>query len=94
MFVLEVCVDSVASAIKSVISYCSAKLILDLYNSAEAGGASRLELCGNLGIGGGTTPSIGLLRAIRKVLPSIPIMVRKRQSCGQPHKSINICSRL
>lgn len=43
--------------------------------SAVQGGAERLEVCGNLGIGGGTTPSFGLVRAIQKVLPYIPIMV-------------------
>jgi len=47
-FVLEVCVDSVESALE-----------------AERGGATRLELCANLVIGG-TTPSIFLYREIRK----------------------------
>jgi hypothetical protein len=43
--------------------------------SAARGGADRLEVCGNLGIGGGTTPSLGLVRAIQKALPHLPIMV-------------------
>jgi CutC family len=43
--------------------------------SAALGGADRLEVCGNLGIGGGTTPSLGLVRAIQKALPYLPIMV-------------------
>jgi copper homeostasis protein CutC len=42
---------------------------------ATKGGCTRLELCGNLGIGGGTTPSVGLLRTIRKTLPDAQIMV-------------------
>ena len=47
-FVLEVCVDTVESALEAV-----------------RGGATRLELCANLVIGG-TTPSIFLYREIRK----------------------------
>jgi hypothetical protein len=45
------------------------------FQSAARGGADRLEVCGNLGIGGGTTPSLGLVRAIQKALPHLPIMV-------------------
>ena len=45
------------------------------FHSAARGGADRLEVCGNLGIGGGTTPSLGLVRAIQKAVPHVPIMV-------------------
>ncbi|KAG1754923.1 copper homeostasis CutC domain-containing protein [Suillus paluster] len=63
--ILEVCVDSIESALAAV----------------EAG-ADRLELCGNLGLGGGTTPSLGLLKAVRKVAPTIPIMIMIRPRTG------------
>ncbi|KAG5647745.1 hypothetical protein DXG03_008468 [Asterophora parasitica] len=54
--VIEVCVDSVQSAI-----------------TAKQAGADRLELCANLGLGGGTTPSLGLLKAVQRAA-----MVRPR----------------
>jgi len=40
-----------------------------------AGGADRLEVCSNLGVGGGTTPSLGLVKSIQKVVRDIPLMV-------------------
>jgi CutC family len=46
-------------------------------DSAAYGGADRLEICGNLGVGGGTTPSLGLVRAIQKAVPHLPLMVCK-----------------
>lgn len=48
--------------------------------AAEQGGADRLELCGNLVIGG-TTPEISLYRAIREAV-SIPIRVMIRPRYG------------
>ncbi|KAI9438441.1 copper homeostasis CutC domain-containing protein [Lactarius psammicola] len=63
--VLEVCVDSIQSAV-----------------SAAGAGANRLEVCGNLGIGGGTTPSLGLVRAIQRAEPHIPIMAMVRPRVG------------
>lgn len=55
-----------------------------LFDSAIRGGANRLELCGNLGLGGGTTPSLGLLKAVQKAVKShnIPIMVMIRPRVG------------
>lgn len=43
--------------------------------AAANGGADRLELCGNLGLGGGTTPTLALFRAVKRAVPGIPIMV-------------------
>ncbi|KAI0695605.1 copper homeostasis CutC domain-containing protein [Cytidiella melzeri] len=64
-FVIEVCVDSVESAVAAV-----------------RGGANRLELCGNIGVGGGTTPSIGLFRQVKKSSPNVRIMVMIRPRTG------------
>ncbi|KAK0233605.1 CutC family-domain-containing protein [Armillaria fumosa] len=44
--------------------------------------ADRLELCGNLGLGGGTTPSLGLLKAVLKAAPDVPVMVMIRPRTG------------
>ena len=61
--ILEVCVDSVESAI-----------------NAECGGADRLELCGDL-IVGGVTPSLALFDRIREKV-NIPIHVLLRPRFG------------
>lgn len=62
-YVLEVCVDSVESAI-----------------AAKKGGATRLELCENLVIGG-TTPSIELFTMVKE-LTGLPIHVLIRPRFG------------
>lgn len=61
--ILEVCVDSVESAI-----------------NAECGGADRLELCGDL-IVGGVTPSLSLFERVREKV-NIPIHVLLRPRFG------------
>lgn len=67
---------SVSSAFTMVFSVtCGWSLSLLIWDRATIGGSTRLELCGNLGIGGGTTPSIGLLRVIKKIIPDVQIMV-------------------
>ena len=61
--VLEVCVDSVESAV-----------------NAELGGADRIELCGDL-IVGGITPSLALFERIREKI-NLPIHVLLRPRFG------------
>ncbi|KAL4267930.1 Copper homeostasis protein cutC [Pleurotus pulmonarius] len=51
-------------------------------SNAIEGGADRLELCGNLGLGGGTTPSMGLYKRVHKIADGIPIMVMIRPRTG------------
>ncbi|CAE6419837.1 unnamed protein product [Rhizoctonia solani] len=48
---------------------------LESASAAVEGGARRLEVCGNLPLFGGTTPSLGLVRSIQKYFPSVPLMV-------------------
>jgi len=64
--IVEVCVDSVESV---------------CVHSAVEAGANRLELCGNLGLGGGSTPSLGLFKTIRQSV-KVPIMVMIRPRFG------------
>lgn len=54
--------------------------------SAQNGGADRIELCDNL-IGGGTTPSLGMIELARKYLAiDINVMIRPRSGdfCYSP----------
>ncbi len=56
--------------------------------AAQAGGATRLELCGHLPIGG-VTPSLALYRQLRTVC-SLPVRILLRPRCGDflytPHE--------
>ncbi|KAF8215855.1 CutC family-domain-containing protein [Mycena galopus ATCC 62051] len=49
--------------------------------NAVRGGADRLEVCGNLGVSGRTTPSLGLLKAIQNSV-DVPLMVMVRPCTG------------
>lgn len=75
--IIEVCIDSVESAMAFVLNAAESCSLINqsTLHSAVRGGANRLELCGNLGYGGGTTPSIGLLQSVQKAVPNVPIMV-------------------
>ncbi|EKM61594.1 uncharacterized protein PHACADRAFT_248282 [Phanerochaete carnosa HHB-10118-sp] len=80
---IEVCADSVESAT----AFVEASVIMVPLNSclrirAVKGGADRLELCGNLALGGGTTPSVGLYKAVREAVPNVPLMVMIRPRVG------------
>ncbi|KZV80677.1 hypothetical protein EXIGLDRAFT_687036 [Exidia glandulosa HHB12029] len=55
---------------------------LESARAALSGGANRLEVCGNLGAGGGTTPSLGLVRTLRQRFPTTPLMVMIRPRIG------------
>ena len=54
---------------------------LDDARAAAAGGADRFELCSALSLGG-LTPSLGLLDAVKREVPRIPVMfmLRPRQA--------------
>ena len=54
--------------------------------SAAGAGTDRLEVCGNLGVGGGTTPSLGTVRAIQRAVPNIPIMVSPSSATSEQHR--------
>ena len=58
---------------------CARPVISELmaltFFSAVKGGADRIEVCANLGVEGGTTPTLGLLKSIQNVV-DVPIMVR------------------
>ncbi|KZV71013.1 hypothetical protein PENSPDRAFT_426348 [Peniophora sp. CONT] len=61
------------------------EVCIDSVESAESairGGADRLEVCGNLAVGGGTTPSLGLVNVLHKRYPSVPLMVMVRPRVG------------
>ncbi|TBU40016.1 copper homeostasis CutC domain-containing protein [Dichomitus squalens] len=81
---IEVCIDSVESAIAWVTLAATNHPLLSsaLSIRAHLGRADRLELCGNLGVGGGTTPSIGLFKQVRAAIPGTPIMVMVRPRTG------------
>ncbi|KAI0033959.1 copper homeostasis CutC domain-containing protein [Vararia minispora EC-137] len=55
---------------------------LESATNAVEGGADRLEICANLGIGGGTTPSVGLVNALRGHFPHTPLMAMVRPRVG------------
>ena len=76
--VIEVCVDSIESAIACVLFYgLRYPFILICFEyRAVKGGADRLEVCANLANGGGTTPTLGLVRTIYNLV-DVPLMVRE-----------------
>ncbi|KAF5385067.1 hypothetical protein D9615_001253 [Tricholomella constricta] len=50
--------------VSSIIIEVCVDSVQSAINAAQAG-ADRLELCANLALGGGTTPSLGLLKAVQ-----------------------------
>ncbi|KAG8783555.1 hypothetical protein FRC15_004962 [Serendipita sp. 397] len=50
--------------------------------AAFEAGADRLEVCASLAVGGGTTPSQGLVKAIQSLFPRTPLMVMIRPRVG------------
>jgi CutC family len=61
----------------------------NLFFSAVKGGADRIEVCANLGVGGGTTPTLGLLKSIQNVV-DVPVMVRLPCCWRLKHHILNI----
>jgi copper homeostasis protein len=78
--VIEVCVDSIESAIACVhcFSLLEGKSSINscVEYRAVKGGADRLELCANLANGGGTTPTLGLVRTVYNLV-DVSLMVRE-----------------
>ncbi|PVG00933.1 hypothetical protein CPB86DRAFT_805581 [Serendipita vermifera] len=50
--------------------------------AAVQAGANRLEVCSTLAMGGGLTPSLGLVQSIRDAYPNTPLMITIRPRCG------------
>ena len=77
--VIEVCVDSVesAQALVLLILFITPNMLIicATLHRAVAGEANRLEVCANLAVGGGSTPSVGLVLAIARAVPDVPLMV-------------------
>jgi hypothetical protein len=65
---------SLPSSELSLVKHIIVKHEAQNHYSAVEGGADRLELCANLGAGGGTTPSVGLLKLVKQAVNEIPIM--------------------
>ncbi|CAI4228991.1 unnamed protein product [Auanema sp. JU1783] len=60
------------------------EICIDSYHSAKAaiaGGADRLEVCSSLALGG-LTPSIGLVRMLKKTFPEAPLFCMLRTRSG------------
>ncbi|KAL7414513.1 copper homeostasis CutC domain-containing protein [Mrakia frigida] len=61
------------------------EVCVDSFDSAKTAvdnGADRLEICGPLGIGGGTSPSFALVKKIHRAFPSTPLVVMVRPRPG------------
>jgi len=85
---IEICLDSLDSAQKPVplpgLPSSLEVFLTDGCRALEVSEGStnwRIELCSNLIEGGGLTPSIGLLRACKRLLPNVGfmVMIRPRQ---------------
>ncbi|CED83101.1 Predicted Cu2 homeostasis protein CutC [Phaffia rhodozyma] len=61
------------------------EVCVDSFDSAKTAvdnGADRLEICGSLCQGGGTTPSVALVNMIQSELPKLPLMIMIRPRPG------------